>query len=326
MAKTKSEDQPIAIVGSGHAGMAALINTCVDVVYNSPDDAPPVNIVLFDTKDDAPPKGDTPYPLDGSSPMDLHPFYSDKPPVGFPTFGKYIEDMAEADPSLRSTLLTPTYRQVNEYMEYVLELAVLSFSDHFHLEVNKTAIQDIQQTTPTGPAAIILTDGTRLGVRKVIRAKRPPHMAGPQPKEPAANPTRREDRVLHASRLRFRDYLVIVAGKLTFSGPGESGPPPTWLFLADHKPNLDALPAERDFVDASYVTAAGHFDPPHTGPAISYLEVLAKQAGVLHQIGSQKVVRRPGGPRGLRPARARRQHGQGPKGDGLCPRPHRPPA
>jgi hypothetical protein len=290
MANAKSEDHPIAVVGSGHAGMAALINTLVDIAYNTPDGAPPAKVVLFDTKDEAKPKDDTAYPLDGSSPMDLHPFYSDKLPVGFPTFGQYIEQMSEADPSLRSALLTPTYRQVNEYMEYVLELAVLSFSEQFLLEVNKTGIQDIQQTTPTGPATITFTDGTRLSVKRVSRGRRPPHMAGPQPKGPAATPTRREDRVLHASRLRLRDYLVIVAGKLTFSRPGETGPPPTWLFLADHKPNLDALPAERDFVDVPYVTAAGYFDPPHIGPAISYLEVLAKQAGVLHQIGSQKVV------------------------------------
>ena len=88
--------------------------------------------------------------------------------------GKYIEDMAEADPSLRSALLTPTYRQVNEYMEYVLELAVLSFSDQFLLEVNKTVIQDIQQTAPAGPATITLTDGSRFNVKRVIRGKRAP--------------------------------------------------------------------------------------------------------------------------------------------------------
>lgn len=96
--------------------------------------------------------------------------------------------MPEADPSLRSALLSPTYRQVNEYMEYVLELTVLSFSEQFLLEVNNTAVQDIQQTTHGGPATITFTDGTRLNVKRLIRGKRPPHMAGPQNKGSAAPP------------------------------------------------------------------------------------------------------------------------------------------
>lgn len=293
-----SEPRPVAVIGSGQAGIATLINALVDIAYNTPDGAPPVAVVVIDTKDEAKPKGDAAYPVNGPSLEDLHPFDTDKPPTGFPTFGEYIKDMAKADPSLRSGLLTPTYSQINAYLEYLLELAILSFAQMFSLEINKATIADIQQTTQQGPATITFSDGTRLDVERVIRGKRPPHMAGPQPEEPAATPTRSEDRVPQASRLRLRDFLVILAGKLTFSAPEGTPPPPIWLLLANHKPDLDALPAERDFVNVPYVVedadhegsevVARYFDPPRTGPAISYLEVLAKQTGFLYLLGSQK--------------------------------------
>lgn len=54
--KPKSAENTVAVVGSGQAGMAALTSVLVDIAYNTPDDAPPVNVVLVDTRDDARPK------------------------------------------------------------------------------------------------------------------------------------------------------------------------------------------------------------------------------------------------------------------------------
>lgn len=81
MAKADSDGEPIAIVGTGVAGVAAIINKLVDIAYNAKLNAPPVNLMVFDSRGPKP-KGDTPYPFQDRRPYLLHPFYTEKPPPG----------------------------------------------------------------------------------------------------------------------------------------------------------------------------------------------------------------------------------------------------
>jgi len=168
----------IAVLGAGQAGIATLINTVVDVAYRTPDGASPTKIVVIDTKDQPKPRGDTPYPLGGRSPADLHPFNGDTPPAGFPTFGQYVEQQLSDDPILRTTSTAPTYHEINAFLDYELELAVISFADQVTLDVNHGTVREVEQVKPDDPAVIHFVDGTSLSVAQVIRAKQPPHLGG----------------------------------------------------------------------------------------------------------------------------------------------------
>jgi tetratricopeptide (TPR) repeat protein len=183
MATSSSEGPVIAVVGTVQAGIAALINTIVAVAYATPDGAPPTKIVVIDTKDQSIPRGDAPYPLDAVSPAELHPFSRDRPPEGFPTFGEYVERESKDDPGLRDALNAPVYRQVNAYLDYLLELASISFADQVSVDVNRGTIREVVQAAPDGPAVIHFVDGTSLSVAKLILAKQPPHMGGTVPSD-----------------------------------------------------------------------------------------------------------------------------------------------
>jgi hypothetical protein len=180
MATEQDDNEAIAILGGGLAGKATLANTLLDIANSAAEDDPPIVILLLDTRDDAEPKGGAPYPLNGNTPKNLHPFTSDEPPEDFPTFGTYVSDFSDSEPRLRDALLTPTYRQVREYLQFVVDLAIVAVADKAQLEASHIAIKEIRQTTPNAQATISFTDGTSRKVRQVIKAKLSPHMAGPQ--------------------------------------------------------------------------------------------------------------------------------------------------
>lgn len=175
MAKPQHDNRPIAVVGTGQAGISTLINTIVDVAYKTKAGEPATTVVVIDTKDEIKPRGNTLYPMNGMKVDDMHPFNSARPPDGFPTFGEFIRDQAKDDPSLKSALRAPTYKQVNDYLDFMLELAATTFPDQVQLEVNKGTIEKIDQRAKAGPT-VKFDDGTSLVTQGIIIANPPPHM------------------------------------------------------------------------------------------------------------------------------------------------------
>lgn len=183
MSKAASE-RPLAVIGSGHAGMAGIINTLVDIAKTHSSKEPPREMLVVNTREKQP-SPDTAYPLNGIKPDDMHPFYTDKPPAGFPTFGQYVREMSKEDPSLKSALRAPTYNQVTAYMEFMTELAIIAAGEKVDMKANRKAISSIDQKTRNGPATINFRDGTELVVTPVF-AGPPPHLGGIKPATPAS--------------------------------------------------------------------------------------------------------------------------------------------
>ena len=181
MAQPK-DDKPVAIIGFGHAGLSAVINKFLEIAKDGKSSAP-VNVTLFDASDAAKPRGNTLYPLNGKSIDSIHPFETAKPPKGFPSFGEFARDMVGDDPSLKGALRgTPTYKNVNDYLQFVLDLAIM--------EVGDKAVLDIDHRPVASAARNKLTfeDGDTLAVQEIVRAQQPPHLGGAGgPKAPAAS-------------------------------------------------------------------------------------------------------------------------------------------
>jgi hypothetical protein len=212
----------IAVVGAGQEGIAALIDTIVAIAYLTPAGAPATTVVVIDARERPPPRGDTPYPLEGRNAADMHPFNADEPPEGFQTFGAWVKEQVIADPSLRDALRAPTHRQVNQYLDDLLELAATSFPLLVSLDVNQGTIREVEQTTVDGPAIIHFVDGTTLSVMKLVRATRRPHMAGPGSGDPMGNEIGLKPRetaqasVSALTMLRAQTECALVASGLVF--------------------------------------------------------------------------------------------------------------
>ena len=178
------DDKPIAILGVGHAGTAAVIQKFIEI-SKEPKGTPRVSVTLFDGLDETKPRGNTLYPVGNKKLDDIHPFETAKPPAGFPSFGEYVRENAADDPSLKGALRgTPTYKNVTDYLQYVLDLAII--------EVGNKAVFDVDSRAITSAARNKLTfdDGDTLAVKEIVRATDPPHLggAGPDtPKAPAAS-------------------------------------------------------------------------------------------------------------------------------------------
>lgn len=165
----------VAVIGGGSDGVAALIDVLVSVAYKTPDGAPPVKILVWDSGSGRRHRAD-PYPLHGSAEQ-VHPFSAEVPPTGFPTFAAYVKDQSPENPSLRDALSAPTWGHINDYLDYSLELAAISFAAQIDLDIQKTQITEIRETTAGGAATIVLSDGSAIEVRELVRDQRPAHMA-----------------------------------------------------------------------------------------------------------------------------------------------------
>jgi hypothetical protein len=209
---------PIAIVGTGIAGVAAIINKLVDIADNAKINAPPVNVMVFDTGGPKP-RADLPYPLAHRLPRLLHPFYTEKPPTGFPTFGEYVDKLFSETPRLKDALLRPTYDQINDYMRHMLELAVRNAGASVLMKFTATAIVEIRETITGGPAVIVLADGSRMHVSKVVRARSPRYMGGPGLSDQGASAAQRKD-VPAEPRLRLTLELIRGAADIALGKTG----------------------------------------------------------------------------------------------------------
>lgn len=116
---------PIAVVGSGVAGVATLINLLMQIAHSSPKGSRPLAVVLLGAREPGH-KGSTPYPLNGRSARDLHPFDSSEVlDEYFSTFGKYVDDLSADDPGLRAALPAPSWRQIEGYVDFMLDMAIV---------------------------------------------------------------------------------------------------------------------------------------------------------------------------------------------------------
>jgi len=203
------DGEPIAIVGTGIAGVAAIINQLVDIAYNAKLNAPPVNLMVFDSGGPKP-KGDTPYPFQDRLPHLLHPFYTEEPAPGFPTFGEYVDKLSSETLRPQDALRRPTYKHINDYMQYVLELAVGAAADRVIIDATATAIVEIRETTAGGPAVIVLADGSRMHVSQVVRARSPRYMGGPSLSDQAASASQRKDTPAAPAESRMRLTLDLI--------------------------------------------------------------------------------------------------------------------
>ncbi len=181
-------DKPIVIMGTGIPAVCAIINRLVDIAYNAPDNGPAVNVFVLDTMNQPKPDEGALYPLNGLSTDAMHPFKTATPPPGFPPFGEYAREIATEDAGWKSAARAPTYRHVNEYMEYMLELAITAVGSKAYLDAGNKPVRSITEPVKNGAATIHFEDGTSLDAKQIIRAGRPPHMGGPDSTLPAFFP------------------------------------------------------------------------------------------------------------------------------------------
>jgi hypothetical protein len=172
-------DKPIVIMGTGIPAVCAIINKLVDIAYNAPDKGPAINVFVLDTMDRRKPDESMLYPLNGRSIEAMHPFKPAKRPDGFPTFGEYAREMATEDSNWKSALHAPTYRHVNEYLEFMLELSIRTVSDKAVIDSSNKPVKSIEETVANSAATIHFEDGTILHAKQILHAGEPPHMSGP---------------------------------------------------------------------------------------------------------------------------------------------------
>ncbi len=180
-------DLPIAVVGGGVPGLAALIRLFMQVAGRPRVGSAPLGAVWL-RHEDMRPNAKSPYPLHGRSARELHPYETTAVfnEYGRQNFGGYVDMFSADDPSLRNALPAPTWRQICDYLQFQLDLAIVDAGSRIELlDANQTGIKDIQPSTPDGPLTILFTDDTTLRVHSVIRATTPSHMAGEPVDDPA---------------------------------------------------------------------------------------------------------------------------------------------
>ena len=171
---TTGNDRLRAVIGSGHAGMAAVINALLDIAVHHPHLASPVQLLVVNTKERQP-GPEVPYPMNGIAPDDLHPFATPRPPGEFPTFGEYVRAMSKEDPSLARAFEAPTYGQVTAYLDFMMELAIIAAGEKVDMIPNRRAIDRIDVTDSTGSGVIFFSDRTKLNVTALM-GDQPAHM------------------------------------------------------------------------------------------------------------------------------------------------------
>jgi len=173
------DDRPIVIMGTGIPAVCAIINMTVDIAYNAPDNGPATNVFVLDTMDEPKPDEGTLYPLNGIALDAMHPFTPVNRPPGFPSFGEYAREIATEDVDWNAALHSPTYRHVNVYLEYMLELALTAVGDKAYLDAGNKPVKSIEATLKEDTARIHFADGTTLDAKRIVPARKPPHMGGP---------------------------------------------------------------------------------------------------------------------------------------------------
>jgi hypothetical protein len=204
MAKAR-EDKPIVIMGTGIPAVCAIINRLVHIAYNAPDDGPAINVFVVDTMDQAKPDESALYPLNGRSIDAMHPFKTEQRPPGFPSFGEYAREIAAEHPDFESALHAPTYGQVNEYLEYMLELALTAVGAKAYVDAGNKPVKGIEEPVANGAATIRFEDGTILHAKQILRAGEPPHMSGPHSTAGEPSLVSEARRALIASELDFEE-------------------------------------------------------------------------------------------------------------------------
>jgi hypothetical protein len=197
-AKETPPDQfDVAILGTGVPAVAAIINRLVHISSNTKDGAPLIYVLVVNTRDMKHQAEDTVYPLHGSAPRDLHPFYN-APPRGFPTFGEFVDGILEespGDPALDGALTAPTWRQINKYMDFMLNLAISVVGDLVYIDGAAGSVREVREEQPNGPFTILLADGKSYRARTIVRPRPPRYMDWPEPAAqsvaPAQSPGRK---------------------------------------------------------------------------------------------------------------------------------------
>ena len=136
---------PVAVIGSGHDGMAALINTLVEIATTHPSGAEVIKVLIVDRKRPQPDPG-VPYPMNGISPDDLHPFNTSRPPSGFASYGQWLrravdasEEEGTAAEYFDGALDILTYGRVTAYLEYTMKLAMIAAGYKADVVINKAS-------------------------------------------------------------------------------------------------------------------------------------------------------------------------------------------
>ena len=175
------DDRPIVIMGTGIPAVCAMINMTVDIAYNAPDNGPAIKVFVLDTMDEPKPDEGTLYPLNGIALDAMHPFTPVNRPAGFPSFGEYAREIAAENVDWNAALHSPTYRHVNEYLEYMLELALTAVGGKAYLDAGNKPVTFIEALPKDDTARIHFADGTTLDAKRIVPARKPPHMGGPNP-------------------------------------------------------------------------------------------------------------------------------------------------
>ena len=81
----------------------------------------------------------------------MHPFRSAAPPPHFPCFGEYVREIAADNPEWTIALQAPTFWHVNEYLSYILDLAIIAVGGKARIDTVKKPLKMIEQPVPNGP-------------------------------------------------------------------------------------------------------------------------------------------------------------------------------
>lgn len=164
----------IAIVGTGFAGSALLIHTLLKIADDSTIHAP-VKIIMFERKPEQLHAG-----LAYSKAPEYHhhnlnigarrvnPFPAGTIPDGFPTFLQYIQQQSTKRPELENAPTNPPRQLFGEYIQHLVTLAITKVGNKAQIETQFKDVVNVEET-PQG-ARIDLADGTQTTAAHVILA------------------------------------------------------------------------------------------------------------------------------------------------------------
>lgn len=118
------------------------------------------------------PSLDGPWSFSGTDVGMIHPFDTERPPEGFPTLGEYFRGMWQPDEPAPTALSAPTRRDVREYLEFVLDLAVMTVGDKALVSTDPSFVVRVDRG-PREHFTVFFGDGRTLEAGHVIEATLP---------------------------------------------------------------------------------------------------------------------------------------------------------
>ena len=174
-------DVEFAVVGPAIAVRATLIRLFMRNWHNAPKGGPTARVLFVEKLEGLEFPAKSIYPLrPGVVAADLHPFDEDKPLPDFPTFGDCLDDgliyiRPQVQPSvlLRFAVERPTCGQILEYVNFILDLAIVTVGGAVELDRYDGEVREQTKISPDGPTKLVMDDGSVVIAGQVLNATYP---------------------------------------------------------------------------------------------------------------------------------------------------------